>query len=86
VESSIAPFIAASAARGTRPPLCLQGADSRGWQVGSRGGDALVLDEFGDLWWAKLVAGNSARVIRECWPEEAISQSTSIKRALASIA
>jgi hypothetical protein len=64
------PFVAAAAARGTRPPLRLQGEDSRGWSLATKHGDTLVLDEFGDLWWARLVGPSDVRVIRSCWPEE----------------
>jgi hypothetical protein len=72
----VAASIAAQAAsRGIRPPLVLSGADARAWVVLSSGGpsraeDALVLDEYGELWWAR-VSARHAHVTRRCWPEEA---------------
>ena len=76
VAAVAAPLVAEAAARGLRPPVCLEGVDARAWIVvrrgpDSRARDALVLDEFGDLWWARLdPRGYTARVTRGLWPEE----------------
>jgi hypothetical protein len=78
------PFVSAAAARGAHAPLRLIGQDARGWQVAERRGDVLVLDEFGDLWWANIFGGD-ARVIRECWPEESRSFREQIEHALSAL-
>ncbi len=67
---------AQAAARGVRAPVVLTGADARAWIVlssggPSRSGDALLLDEYGELWWGRPSGRSGARVTRACWPEEA---------------
>lgn len=75
--AAIAAALAAQAAsRGIRPPVRLTGLDARAWTIlasggPSRAGDALLLDEYGDLWWGLLNGPGHAHVTRSCWPEEA---------------
>lgn len=83
----IAPLVAEAVARGVRPPVRLIDVDARGWVIVARGpasraGDALVLDEFGDLWWARAEGRGSARVTRGCWPEEIPAYVDQIRRAM----
>lgn len=71
-----AALAAQAAARGLKPPIRLSGVDARAWPIlasggPSRGDDALVLDEYGDLWWALQDGPHHARITRACWPEEA---------------
>lgn len=71
-----AALAAQAAARGLKPPVRLSGIDARAWTILSSGGpvragDALLLDEYGDLWWGTMTAPHHARVTRSCWPEEA---------------
>jgi hypothetical protein len=75
VAAVAAPLVAEAAARGMRAPVRLIGVDARAWVVlersaGSRGRDALLLDEFGDLWWGRPDGHGCARVTRTVWPEE----------------
>ncbi|MHB8513410.1 MAG: hypothetical protein ACYDCC_14700 [Actinomycetota bacterium] len=65
-----------AAANGLRAPIGLPEIDSRCWVIlasggPSRSGDSLVLDQYGDLWWTRMTGLSSARITRECWPEEA---------------
>ena len=75
--AAIAAALAAQAAsRGLRPPVRLTGLDARAWPILSSGGparagDALLLDEYGDLWWGFMNGSRDAHVTRSCWPEEA---------------
>ena len=67
---------AQAAANGNRPSIVLAEIDSRCWIIlasggPSRAGDALVLDEYGDLWWVRMTGLFAARITRKCWPEEA---------------
>ncbi|HEX9696841.1 MAG TPA: hypothetical protein VGB64_11090 [Actinomycetota bacterium] len=71
-----AALAAQAAARGLKPPIRLLGVDARAWTILSSGGparagDALLLDEYGDLWWGLLDQPHHARITRSCWPEEA---------------
>lgn len=72
VAVATGPLVAEAAARHIRAPVQLVGADAHGWPVASRRGDTLFLDEYGDLWWARTEGRGTARVIRACWPEEAV--------------
>lgn len=82
-----ATFLAKAAARGARPPLSLAGADARGWPLSIARGDMLVLDEFGELWWARTgESSGHVRVLRSCWPEEVRSLHDAIVRALSMLA
>ena len=85
IDSLTGPFVSTAACTGARPPLRLLGADARGWKVAERSGDVVVLDEFGDLWWARLAAPGCAQVIRTCWPEEARSLRDAIASAMAGL-
>jgi hypothetical protein len=76
VAAVAAPLVAEAAARGMRAPVRLIGVDARAWVVlertsGTRSRDALLLDEFGDLWWGRPDGRGCARVTRATWPEEA---------------
>ena len=86
IGSVTGPFVATAAAHGARAPLQLIGQDARGWQVITRADDVLVLDEFGDLWWARTPVQGQARVIRGCWPEEMRSLRERIRSALTELA
>ncbi|HVL91666.1 MAG TPA: hypothetical protein VM841_15705 [Actinomycetota bacterium] len=71
-----AALAAQAAARGIKPPVRLSGVDARAWMIlasggPARAGDALMLDEYGDLWWGYAHGPHQARVTRACWPEEA---------------
>ncbi len=79
------PFVASAAACGARPPIRLQGQDSRGWKLSTRGGDHLVLDEFGDLWWARSLGGIDVQIIRACWPDEITRLHDDIEHAIAAL-
>lgn len=89
--SAVAAALAAQAgARGIRPPVSLTGADARAWIVltsggPSRAGDALLLDEYGELWWARPTGKLQARVVRSCWPEEASLCMEAIKATMDSV-
>jgi hypothetical protein len=83
VTAITAPFVAAAAAAGVRPPVRILGHDTRGWSLFARSGDVLVLDEFGELWWTRQPSPTDARPIRTCWPEEARSLATRIAQVLA---
>ena len=79
------PFIQEANVRGLRPPIRVVDQETRAWQVGARGGDALLLDEFGDLWWARVAPRGDARTIRPCWPEEARKLCDDVARALVAL-
>lgn len=85
IGSITGPFVASAAARGERPPLRLIGQDARGWQVAQRADDVLVLDEYGDLWWARVPVQGQARVIRACWPEETRSLHEKVEATLTTL-
>lgn len=82
VAAITAPFIAAAAQHGMRAPIRILGHDARGWSLFARSGDVLVLDEFGELWWARKASATDARPIRSVWPEEARSLAPKIQAAL----
>lgn len=65
------PFIAKAIARGVRAPARLIDQGTHGWLLAHRHGDLLIVDEYGDMWWARRVERDDYRVIRACWPEEA---------------
>ena len=67
------PFIARARARGLRAPARLLDQDARGWPLAERQKDVLICDQFGDLWWTRRVLDADYRVVRPCWPEEAVS-------------
>ena len=76
----LGPFIAEAAASGLRPPLRLEENGARAWPLLDEN-DVLVMDEYGDLWWAR-VGANGARVIRRPWPEEITGRWHGIERAV----
>ena len=69
-----------AAGRGLRPPLqlCRLGEVTRGWSIVRGRGDALVADEFGDLWWGRSARNGVVLVVRRCWPEEASGLASAI--------
>jgi hypothetical protein len=75
------PFVAQATARGVRAQVRLIDQGSRGWPLVQRHGDTLVVDEFGDLWWARPVRGSDYRVVRACWPEESATLIAEIRSA-----
>lgn len=75
------PFIAKAMARGVRAPARLIDQGTRGWLLVHRHGDLLIVDEFGDLWWARRIARDDYRVVRACWPEEAATLQADIRAA-----
>lgn len=83
-DARAAAFAARAAADRLKPPLRLAAHDARGWALAPRGGDTLVLDEFGELWWCR-VRGAEAIVVRAAWPEEVRSLGPTIRRAIASL-
>lgn len=81
---------AQAAARGLRAPVALPEIDSRCWIIlasggPSRAGDALVLDQYGDLWWVRMTGLFAARITRACWPEEAAMFGDAIRGSLESM-
>ncbi len=79
------PFVARAAARGVRPPVRLVELDARGWALLHLDERLLLLDEFGDLWWGRLLREPDAVVDRPLWPEERDSLSGHIAVALARV-
>jgi len=76
------PFIAQATARGIRAQVRLLDQGTHGWPLVQRqGGDALIVDEFGDLWWARRVLASDYRVVRACWPEESATLTAEIRGA-----
>jgi hypothetical protein len=90
VAAVAAPLVAEAAARGMRAPVRLVGVDARAWVVlersnGARGRDALLLDEFGDLWWGRPDGRGCARVTRAVWPEESFECTQAVRDRAAAI-
>ena len=77
------PFVAEAAACGMVAPYRLVGHDAHGWAVADHE-DTLVLDGFGELWWARI-RGADAYIIRAPWPEEIRSLRDEITRTLETI-
>jgi hypothetical protein len=75
------PFIAKAIASGIRAPARLIDQGTHGWLLVQRGGDVLIVDEFGDLWWTRRVLGSDYRVVRACWPEESATLIAEIRSA-----
>jgi hypothetical protein len=79
------PFIAKAIARGVRAPARLIDQGTHGWLLVQRGGDVLIVDEFGDLWWTRCVFDRDYRIVRACWPEESATLLAEIRRSIEQI-
>lgn len=80
ISTITGPFVAEAAACGIVAPFRLIGCDAHAWALVERV-DTLMLDDYGELWWAR-VHGPDAHIVRAPWPEEVRSLIADISCAL----